>query len=205
MKAILIGGTHSFGREDWHDENSPFARDVLAPAGIEVVAPDGRPYLWSGALDGVIGSNTKWESAGYHLLAYAVPPLAPEHRIPSAELIVIAHSHAGQAAAYAFAYGLKGTLVTIGTPVRKDMQPVWGDAHRNISRHLHLYSKRDWWQLFGAIGDGVLGILRTFPEPTRNDEMPKGHGDVLRDVALFPLWQERGWVAFIRGGTAAAV
>ncbi len=208
MKAVLIAGTHGYKATDaanakeWWWPTGAFAREVLAPAGIEVVAPAGRAFLWPTGIDGLNENNLQWRAAGINLFAYCVPPLAPSQRIPSSELVVFAHSHAGQVAAYAFAEGLKGTLVTIGTPVRRDMEPVWKLARWNIRRHLHLYSTRDWWQVFGAVWDGAIGVRRTFPTPTRNERMPKGHGNILRDREIYPLWRERGWLDFITGAAA---
>lgn len=205
-QAILVGGTHSFhateaeNRAEWCHPESAFVREVLAPAGIAVVAPAGRPFSWDGSLDGIDRHELTWHAWGRALFDYAVPPLAPEKRIPPSALVGFGHSHGGNVWIYACALGLKvDCLVTVGTPVRGDLRALLERARPNIRRHMHLYSRRDWWQVFGAIGDGILGVRRQFPAPTRNEEMPRGHGNVLRDRDLFPLWTSRGWIGYVRG------
>lgn len=200
MKAVLVAGTHDWSddRTGWYAPGSSFV-DLLQSQGITPVFADGRPYTWSTALGGVGFGNRDlagWEAAGINLLAYCVPPLCPSYRIPGDDLLVITHSHGLQVALFAFAHGLKGRLIDVSGPVRKDMEMITRLALPNIRHWLHIHSDRsDTWQWLGELFDGKLGIVRQHWAADRNDCVPKvGHSDLLRDPAQFRHWIERQWL-----------
>lgn len=203
MRAVLVAGTHEWDAGEptgWHVPGSPFVQ-LLERQGIAPVFAENRPYIWSTGLGGVgIGKRDLaiWEAAGINLFAYCVPPLCPERRIPSDDLLIITHSHGLQVALFAFAHGLRANyLVDVSGPVRKDMMSVAQRAQLNIRRHwTHIHSDHsDRWQWLGELFDGHLGIVREHPLADFNDGVPGvGHSDLLHHPAHFPLWLDRGWL-----------
>jgi pimeloyl-ACP methyl ester carboxylesterase len=159
--------------------------------------------MWSTELDGINNEHNTWDAAGRALAHYITPPLLSDSLVKPEDTYLIAHSHGGNVVAFACGkYGLKvNGLVTVGTPVRKDLYAIYEAASSNISRHLHLYAGwRDYWQAFGALFDGRFGIHREHPFATRNDQVPKGdHGSILRDREFFRLWLDRGWLEYWKG------
>ena len=197
-----VAGTHGSRRDDeWNHLGSPFTKHLLSRGFVSVEERARVPFYWSTDLDFGAGGEEDWVACGYALYYYFVPPLRPELSIPGDRTRLICHSHGGNGAIYAASFGLKiDCLVTVGTPVIGKMDDVVKAARPNIKRWLHLYSPRDWVQLAGELFDGHFGFRRKFELADRNEEMPKGHGDVLRDKDLFPLWVDRGWLAYLRGG-----
>lgn len=199
---ILVPGT--WGREQaWYRPYSALAT-YLRDLGIHVYEPGGRPFVWSTDANGWqfwrrwgLGSRDRdhwdWQAGGEALYSLIVPPLAPERRIPPDQTIIISHSHGLQVVLYACAAGLKvDRLVDIAGPVRGDMRGVHGQAAPNIRAHLHLHSDdSDRMQIFGAVGDGVFGVVRKLKRAgVVNRELPKaGHSGVLHD----PAWMARFW------------
>lgn len=158
IPTILIPGT--WGDSDaWWRQGSPFWTAALE-AGVTLQNGDD-PYNWTTEVDGLLGRNRDWETAGDALRWYVAA--RGEETVN-----VIAHSHGGQVALYAAAGGLSiNTLVTVATPVRADMEPVIAKARVNLPRWIHLRSDNsDWFQWFGEILDGRLawpGSVRDFP------------------------------------------
>ena len=209
MRAVLVAGTHDWSDDHngWYSPGSPFS-SLLRLKGIEPVFADERSFVWSTGLGGVGFGNSDlavWEAAGINLLAYCVPPLCPQHRIAPDELLVITHSHGLQVALFAFAHGLKGCLIDVSGPVRKDMEPVARLAAPNIAHWLHLHSDRsDRWQVLGSLFDGRFGVVRAHPMADRNDSIPGvGHSELLRDPVHYHHWLQRGWLPATRTGDPA--
>jgi hypothetical protein len=206
MRAILIAGTNGWQPDatnpEWFQPGSAFARFLESNTSIRpVFGPDGtRPFTWSTDLGGVgfgKGDLRVWQSGGVNLYAYAVPPLAPDARIPSSDLILIAHSHGLQVALCALAYGLKADrLISIGSPIRKDMEAITAKARPNVRHWLHVHSDgSDRWQWIGELFDGGFRIRRDAPLADRNDFVANvGHSELLRNPANFHFWLEKGWV-----------
>lgn len=214
-RVLLIAGTHSWdgdGRVDWYAPGSPFVRfligngvypifgeDVSDYAGVRL-----RPYTWSTRLGGVgfgDGDLAGWRAAGVNLFHYLVPPLCPEKRVRPVDTNLIVHSHGLQPALFACAEGLKvNTLISVGSPVRKDTEAIARAARKNITRWLHLHSdSSDWWQVFGGFFDGKLGIVRAQPHADDNQKVPKvGHSELLRNPDHFPMWEQRGWLTWLQ-------
>ena len=182
----------------------------MARLGVELHQFGGRPFAWTTDAAGWqfwrrwgIGNKTAdhrdWAAGGLALYAWIVPPLAPERRIPPAETRVICHSHGLQVVLYACMHGLQiDTLISIGSPVRQDMDLVTMAARLNIRRWLHVCSDRsDRMQWLGTLGDGALGIIRQHPLADVNHPLPSaGHSGVLHDPAWFGPWAE--WVDWMR-------
>jgi hypothetical protein len=194
MKAILVAGTHAWradGRVAWYHPDSVFAQR-LKEMGVQIVGAHS-PFTWSTELGGVgFGDDdlVVWKAAGINLLHYAVPPLCPEHQIPSSDLVVISHSHGLQVVLCAAAAGLKiDTFIDICGPVRKDMMSVAQLARPNIRRWVHMYGgKRDRWQWFGEMFDGHIGVVREHKLADHNIGVNSAdHRDILADPELFPI------------------
>jgi hypothetical protein len=211
MRAILIAGTNSWKPGDpaldWFEPGSAFARFLESKTDIRPVFGQSkskpvvyRPFTWSTDLGGVgfgKGDLRVWMAAGANLFEYIVPSLCPDARIPSNDLTLIAHSHGLQVALFGLALGLKcDTLISIGSPIRKDMADTAKLARPNVRNWIHVHSDgSDRWQWLGELFDGHLGIVRESPLADRNDFVPKvGHSELLRDSQHFHYWIERGWL-----------
>jgi hypothetical protein len=201
-RAVLVAGTHAWRditSRDWYSPGSWFALELERLGVSPVFAPDvfgsGRRvgFVWSTDVGGVgfgSGDLAVWQAAGIQLFWWCVPPWCPEARIPPDELLVIAHSHGVQPALWAFALGLRGRLLSIGSPIRKDMLPIAERARPNIARWVHVHSDgSDNWQWLGALFDGRIGVYRQHPLADVNRLIPKvGHSEILRDPTQFHHW-----------------
>src|ERR1044072_9346137 len=125
---LAIGGTWSWNgssKGQWYDPSSPFSANMRLRGfeHLQLLLGDGWLIVWDTDVNGnqfwrrLIGkkpSTQGWQAAGINLYDYCVPPFAPERRVPSANLHVIAHSHGGQVILFAAADGLRiNTLITV--------------------------------------------------------------------------------------------
>jgi len=185
--AVLIAGTHGY-HDDWWRPGSSFVKQLNEERIRTADSSD--PYTWCTKLDGVLGGNEVWESAGHALRWYVRSKVGPY------PVSIIAHSHGGQVAAYAAAQGLQiERLITVATPVRGDMDGVYREATKNISWWRHLHSDNDLWQVFGGLMDGRWGIHREMPHADENI-MVEGiqHGKFLDPE----LWSTNYWWEWLR-------
>ena len=201
---ITVAGTSGAKAQgDWYLPTSELSKFLLVHGCEQLELNPLKRYMWSTALDGIDADNTTGDAAGRALAHYIAPPLLDRSLVKPEDTYIIAHSHGGNVVAYACGkYGLKiNGLITVGTPIRKDLHDIYKDASSNISRHLHLYASwRDIWQLLGSLFDGRFGIHRKHPFATKNDRVPKGdHGSILRSKDFFNLWLEKGWLKFWMG------
>lgn len=160
-----------------------------------------RAFVWTTDLEGhqvwrrLIGMSpdlSEWQVMGQNLLNYCVPAIAPDRRIEPCNLNIICHSHALQGVCFACADGLKvNTLISVGSPVRDDMAPVYERASENIGFHWAFHSDlSDRWQILGAL-DGRFGITRKHPlaaRPFRGQNVGLkgvGHSNILNDMTKF--------------------
>jgi pimeloyl-ACP methyl ester carboxylesterase len=207
IRYITIAGTWGMHHtEDWYSPTSNLSKFLLDHQAIQLETNPLKRYMWSTGIDGIDKHNDTWDAAGRALADYVSPPLLGKALIAPEDTYLIAHSHGGNVVAYACAvYGLKiNGLITVGTPIRKDLNDVYKAAAPNISRHLHLYAGwRDYMQTLGALFDGRFGIHRKHPFAGRNGRVPGGnHGSILRDTSFFHLWMERGWLDYWMGTDA---
>lgn len=215
MKIIeytAVAGTGALNREnEWVEPTSKHSIFALK-RGLVNSRYRRLPYIWSTDLDVGSGPQNDWrsggaalayyEAAGEALANHIISPGVPELNTPGDKTYLLTHSWGGMPALHACAeFGLKvECLVTVGMPIVKQTAALYAKARPNIKRHLHLYCKRDWTQLAGELFDGSFRFSRKVDGADWNDEMPRGHGNVLRDEDLFPLWVERGWFDFITEG-----
>jgi len=139
--------------------------------------------FWSTALSGTrfCGNNhLAWQFGGEQVNDYLETVDAP--------VLILAHSHGGQVAAYALANGARcDTLITIDTPIRRDMEPVWQAGIWNRRRHLHLYGT-GWGSRMRIFGQ--RRFKRQMPWATKNRHIDGGHSGILTDPRHREQWHE---------------
>lgn len=187
---VLIGGTW-LASDDWWKPGSKVTKLLEQGCGADV-----RPFKWTGRLAGVLdftpddpedpwddGNLREWAVEAQHLKLFC------HDAWPDMPVSLLAHSHGGQLAALAIAYGLMVRhLVTVATPPRRDLAPIYARAKaERTGQWWHLYGDwwRDWMIKAGLVGDGALGWRRTIEEADRNIHVPGcGHSDLLRPLHL---------------------
>lgn len=205
-------GTHGFrgeeilDRKQWYHPDSDFVHYMNEEGEGDYLFPL-EPFIWSSDLDGLAaldeGHHTDWIAGGYALRDHLQPIAAPD-AVPLPHRNIIAHSHGLQVVAYALARaGLRiNTLVTVGSPIRADMEAAYKRMRANVNYWLHLYSdETDHMQWFGELGDGHIGIQRTTPYADSNQfTAGVGHSDILFVPKDFHLWKDSGWLDTLRKG-----
>ncbi len=204
IQYITIAGTHGIRRVlDWDSPESNLSHFLLQHDCKQLVTSPLKRYMWSTSADGIDDHNDVWDASGRALAHYIAPPLADNPLVAPKDTFLIAHSHGGNVVAYACGkYGLKiNGLITVGMPIRGDLDDVYKAAAGNIERHLHLYAGwRDYWQNLGAMFDGRFGIHRKHPYAGKNGKVSGGdHGSILRDVKFFHMWLDNGWLDYWTG------
>jgi hypothetical protein len=191
---LLLAGTHDTQPGTWWQRGSLFTR-CLEAHGHTLAAP-GDGSSWTAELDGVLGQHGVWAREGDRLRAYLA-----QHPVAGVD-VVIAFSHGGQVATYAAADGATiPHLITLGTPVRGDLEAVYAQARPRIGRWTHVYAVGggDWWQLLGSLFDGVLRVWRAMPDADCN---VVARGLTHRDLVDPAQWSARSWWRWL--GDAAA-
>lgn len=207
---VLVEGTWG---GDWARASSAFCA-MLRAANFAPMRFQG----WSGDVDGVptilhSGTHSDWIAGGYGL-RYFLASLAPHERN------VICHSHGINPVLYALA--LEGApltpvrnLISVCSPVRRDMQGVARDAVGRIGRWRHLASQNgDVMQLLGELFDGHIGwherqwrVTDAAGRPASNIEnltIPGiGHSGLFTPRFL-DLWKTDGMLDFLRAPRALA-
>jgi pimeloyl-ACP methyl ester carboxylesterase len=195
---LAISGTWAYdtelGADEWWNPQSAWCR-YLAQHGMTYLEPD-EPYCWDGHIDGIRGKKVVWTAAASQL-AYRL------RRVPLEDRNLVAHSHGGQVALLTAAVLPINRLVTVATPVRKDMRDTALHAQiRGGWRHLYSVGWSDYMQLLGSLFDGAWSLERRFLVPTcQNVGIPGGvgHSRLLNDPALFDWWVKSGTLAFLAG------
>jgi hypothetical protein len=200
MAICLVAGTNAWDNDhdvDWYVPGHPFGR-MLRDHTLEVLTDGPLPFIWSTDLDGVVWDrkgHTDW-AAGGAALSYFIRMLGDTH--PD----IIAHSHGLQVVLYAIVnHGLKvNRLISVGSPVREDMEKIAQLARPYIHTWLHIHSDgSDKWQWFGEVFDGHTGIVREHPLADTNDFVPKvGHSELLRNPQTYHFWEEKGWLDLLK-------
>ena len=197
---IPVQGTHAWDEDphnfQWWEPDSAFSQYVstlgLVPVNVKL------PFVWSTSLDGVFTKQHAWKGAAYALRYYLGEQFP--YGLPPQKRNLIAHSHGGQCVFYACALGLTiRNLITIGTPVRRDMETIVAAARPNIGYWLHICdSRNDFMSVAGALFDGAIRIRHDFALADRNDnckDLRISHSKVLTDPNRYGLWQTRDWAA----------
>jgi hypothetical protein len=183
---VAIAGTHAEGAE-WWKPGSAWAQHIAA-YGWRFCGHE--PFEWSCDLDGTFWEGGRrhrdWQAGGTALRYYlggAFHPFRPG--------VIVAHSHALQVVLYAAASGLKvPALVSVMSPVRKDMADVAARARPNIGYWCHVSTgHRDKWQWLGELFDGRAGVVREHPLADVNERVEGAdHSQVLVDPQWFGVW-----------------
>lgn len=200
---IPVQGTHGWDEnpnlECWWENGSDFSRFLFSRNLIQFNPV--LPFQWSTELDGLFRpSHIVWKAAGYALRYYIGDHLPSSgQRIPQSARNIIAHSHGGQVVFYACAGGMRvQNLVTVGTPVRGDMEGIIKLARPNIANWTHICdSKADLISIAGAISDGRFRLRHTMELADRNDDcrdLGISHSRILNTPPVFSLWDSRGWL-----------
>lgn len=182
-KVLLVPGTDDLAPDAWWRPGSEWRRE-LECHGHQAV---NNASPWSTALEGVVGDNDQWETAGEAVGLWLWANQADA---------MVGFSHGGQVVAYAAAYGphLK-TLFTLGTPVRKDMEAIYAVARSRCDAWYHARSGwRDVWQMLGALFDGAIRWNRDMPH-AQNLIAP---GNPTHRGLMDPrLWTQQHWWALL--------
>lgn len=204
-------GTWAKGYDDegfpWWGGLSPFAERAARHQLRPILG-----YQWTTDVDGVFwekGRHRDWDVGGNFLAEFLRPsgasvthPLNDYVRI--CDRNVICHSHGLQAVLYACgAYDLRiNNLISICSPIRKDMELLAAQARPNIGRWVHVSAKGgDRMQWFGELFDGRLGIVRAAPLAEWNLQLPGiGHSGLFVDPGKLILWETTGLFEFLRTG-----
>lgn len=205
---IPIPGTDAWDEDEnnyqWYERGSTFTRH-LATQNLVLHAVGYLP--WSTSLDGFLGrhphKHTIWKGAAKHMLCHL-------ERVPFAERNIVAHSHGGQVVFYAMSYGLRiRNLITVGTPVRGDMEKTLLSGLGNVDYWHHICdSKTDKTSILGALFDGKLRVKHTFDLCSSQDDIKGiGHSKILNEQQSIELWNydQKGWAPILAMGKAAFV
>jgi pimeloyl-ACP methyl ester carboxylesterase len=190
---VLVEGT--WGGTWASDPCSPF-RDLLRRRGFAGVLFEG----WTTDVDGVpsLWRRTKHADwiAGGHALAYFL------ERLPIEDRNLIAHSHGANVVLYACALHQIPVrrLITVCSPVRRDMQVTADQAKPHIGRWRHISSnKADKMQRLGELFDGHFGWgERKWAQADENLSIPGiGHSGLLNEPRFLDLWPTDGMFDFL--------
>jgi hypothetical protein len=201
---LTISGTHGWNEDDnrfeWWERGSFFEQHLKKQ---NLILHARSPFEWSTALDGILArrNHAIWKSAAKHLICHL-------ERVSLCERNIVAHSHGGQVVFYALSYGLQiNNLVTVGTPVRSDMELIVLRGLGNLAYWHHIYdSSSDMTAILGTLFDGKLRVRHHFDLADSNDDVKGiGHSRILYDPRYIQLWDhdQRGWASILALGKAA--
>lgn len=164
-------------------------------------AKPGRPFVWSGDLDGTwIHRGNDWEVGAEWLIDYLSD-------LPYDWRNVVAHSHGGQVAMLAAQEIPMRSLIMIGTPVRSEIEKIAPVSVANIGTCLHVSdAKWDWMGTLGAVFDARWSLRRTFNVSGIGTLQLKGigHSGLLSEPKQFPKWEEHGLISLMTATPGAA-
>jgi hypothetical protein len=159
---------------------------------------------WTLSVDGVPidvwqpGRHRDWIAGGYAVSYFL-------ERLPFEDRNLIVHSYGLNVILYALQ--LRGDvvpirrLISVCSPVRRDMQEVADAARPYVDRWRHIAAGNyDPWQFFGELFDGHVGWNeRKWSQAHENVTIPGiGHSKLLSDPAFVDLWSTDGNYDFLR-------
>ena len=129
----------------WHQVGSDVT-EMMGDHGF-IRAGDSLP-LWSGAIGGW-RHHQPWKAGARNIYDWI-----QKGHFDASQLNFICYSHAGQVIAYLCAMRPRlpiRSVVTICSPMRRDMDDVWAHSELTPDNHLHLYARGwgDRWRWFG--------------------------------------------------------
>lgn len=197
---LLVEGTW---RGAWAQARSRFSR-MLRDAGFVTEHfqawtrnVDGVPSLWQR------GRHRSWIAGGY-AFADKVRLLRAQH--PGALIVAVCHSHGLQPILYGLARNEDvwlDRLISVCSPVRRDMQRQATGAVKRIGRWRHVFSSGwDFWQWAGELAIGHLQLWRERKWRQAHQNVPIdriGHSKLLNNRRFLDLWKTDGMLDFLRG------
>lgn len=202
---IPVGGTWSWDEDanhfQWWERGSEFTR---ALATMNLILHARTPFEWCSNIDGTIfeRKHTIWKAAAKHFACHI-------ERVPLEERNIVAHSHGGQVVFLAAgAEGVRiNNLITVGTPVRSDMEKIVTAAVGNFGYWHHICdSKKDLTAILGTLWDGRIRIKHTFDlADSTSDVKGIGHSRILNDPKYIQMWDTEGWASILAYGRKAFV
>ena len=229
---LTIAGTHDWDDSDadrWWKAGSAFHAAAVS-ADLEFLLQYD-PFIWSTELDGLARMqraaqfwkwfkkqkppvHRDWVSGGRGVrLVYENAVTVDVEKLLSAmptrmrliypKVRIIAHSHGGQVALYAAAQGLHiDRLITVGTPVRADMQKCLELARPNIDKWLAIKdADTDKMAFGGQFGDGALNFGRRKWDTEYGPDIISAHGNIGHSKVLrtsIAHWKTEGWFDFLK-------
>lgn len=203
---IPVAGTFCRNRGDdteaWYRRNSQIDR-LFASRGFDRVEQDNDPDkpdpgYWSGDLGGLMVQGAQsymdWWKGGTELRKVIVS----SNRAGIKGLLVVAHSHGGQAAAYAFA-GLgerpkyRTALITVDTPLVRGMSQVYHMARANVDFWLHLHTGWGWGSRMRVLGSKFNKCKLKIAD--HNQRLRGAHSGILYDDKFYDQWP--GFLAMV--------
>lgn len=189
---ITVAGTHGERNEEaWFRWGSDWWNEAERRGAKRADVDRKR---WSGKVDGIFGENETWREGGLRLRDYILAAASSD----IGEVVLVAHSHGGHVVGEALWGPISGfeAVITLGTPVRKDVEHHYAGISKRTFEWTHIYSHSDWWQLLGGIGDGHFSLLRRMKHAHRNIRA-KGLGHA--DLHSVKAWDENNWWDLIFG------
>jgi len=103
------------------------------------------------------------------------------------QIVLIGHSYGGAVIAYALAgrpLVRVRAAITMGTPLRRDLDPVWESAEEAIDLHVHMYGTGfgSWIRFAGQRGR----FQRQMPWLEHNIGVKGGHSGICRKAKHIP-------------------
>ena len=203
---IPIAGTWARARQDhesaWYRRGSPFDK-VMNKRGYERVEQDRVPSrpddgYWSGAVNGLLiqwfawwrDKHPAWRTGGETLRGFLRARRG--ELLDAGGVTIVAHSHGGQALAYALVDMHTAIcplyVVTVDMPVRRHMDDFYRRASAKCSCWMHRYSERGWKSRFRWLGNRFGP--RTLEVANCNREVTGGHSGMLRNPRHIGQWDE---------------
>lgn len=200
---ILVEGTWG---GDWARARSSFSMLLKAHDCMPM-----RFQGWSGDVSGVPNflaskKHSAWIAGGYAFADFI-------ERLDFHDRNVICHSHGLNPVIYACARrGVKlRRVVSVCSPVRRDMEPQARALVKHCEQWRHVHSDGgDWMQFFGEVFDRHWGWTRSWrirgASNLVNVTIPGiGHSKLLNDPAFLHKWVSEGLIDFLHGEAVARV
>lgn len=201
VRYIPVHGTGGLdSAEDWWRDGSDFCK-AAGENGLQC-EENIDPFYWDGKVDG-IGILTVLTFGLYHDKheVWIEGGLKLRSRLRLSKLEdrnLILHSHALQIAAYSNIP--LNNIITVGSPVRKDMETYYDRLRKNCNRWMHIYDERwDKIALLGQFGDGRWFGSRHCNQAHENVRLKDiGHSKILHTPQGIGYWTSESWFEFLK-------
>ena len=198
---LPIAGTWDWNETDdlaWWENGSEFSK-FMQVQNFFLRYPS-CPFEWSTGLEGLPYTKFRQWKAGAKALAYYLD--CPKcNAWPLYDRNFLTHSYGLYVAIYYASWGGKiRNLISVGSPIRYDMDEIVKKALPNIGYWLHL--RDDTFDLMGSLGglfDKNISFSRKNPWSHREDSLKRvGHSELLRNPHKFHHWLENNRLEALR-------